>query len=284
MYNLSNVGVDKHTETVIPTFKTDESIILDFYVILNEQDQNKMMEYTFTNVFKLLDMGIERNESALQVLVNDKFLACVHQLILDNRIDFSSEEYRYKMNRICYDYIKMEDHNLFIHNLLINIAFCINKQIVMTLIGFGLDRDQACRIVCARYSTASDLRINYKRTVRTIQSMPSSLMTEQNIIHIFDKTCTESVTELFCAIMFDAYSVFYSSEEEEVYSSVNLAILDILESLPMDGINKVITTYLRVQPTMDKRPRFALKSVNIGDYPRINQMIDILESQRIYVY
>lgn len=281
--DFSSAASDKEKELIIPKFETNETIILDFYVRLNEQNDIRISDYVFSNIHKLLDYGINKNEAALQILVNGKFLSCLLQLIVDNRADFSSDEYRYKMNRICYDYIK-EDHNVFIQNLLLNIVFNINKKIATTLMGFNLTVEQASKLVAARYSTASDLRINYKRITRMIQSMPYSIMTEQNIINIFDKTCTESVTDLFIAVMYDSYTTFLSSEEEEVYSTVNLALLDILESLPIDGINKVITSYMRIQPMMEKRPRFALKSVSVGDYPRINQVIDILESQRIYVY
>lgn len=285
--NLSNVAIKKK-ETIMhmPTINTDESIINDFYSIINGPTADTdIPTYVMNNIYKILDLGVvQKNSNALHLLINDKFLSALVDLTRKEKIDFSADVYRNKMNRICYDYTRMKDKNVFIQNLLYSIVYNINKQKVQTLMGLELSKEQSCLLIAARYSTASDIRINYKRLVRSIQSMDSELMTEQKIVDIFGKICTDQVRQLFIAVMLDRFETFYTDKEEYVYSTVNLSLLDVVESMPMDSIYIVIKAYLDAQTHSTKKPRFKLKSINVGDYPRINQTIDILESQGIYVY
>lgn len=285
--NLSDVAIKKK-ETIMhmPSISTDESIIMDFYSIINGPTaDNDTPNYIMSNIYKILDLGVvNKNSNALHLLINDKFLSTLVDLTRKEKIDFSSDIYRNKMNRICYDYTRMKDKNVFIQNLLFSIVYNINKPKVQMLMGLELSKEQACLLVAARYSTASDIRVNYKRLIRSIQSMNPELMTEQKIVDIFGKLCTEQARQLFIAIMLDRFESFYTDKEEYVYSTVSLAVLDVVESMPMDSIYIVIKAYLDAQTHSTKQPRFRLKSINVGDYPRINQTIDILESQGIFVY
>lgn len=285
--NLSDVAIKKKETTMhMPSISTDESIITDFYSIINGPTaDNDTPNYIMNNIYKILDLGVvNKNSNALHLLINDKFLSTLVDLTRKEKIDFSADIYRNKMNRICYDYTRMKDKNVFIQNLLFSIVYNINKQKVQILMGLELSKEQACLLISARYSTASDIRINYKRLVRSIQSMSPELMTEQKIVDIFGKLCTEQARQLFIAVMLDRFESFYTDKEEYVYSTVSLAVLDVVESMPMDSIYIVIKAYLDAQTHSTKQPRFRLKSINVGDYPRINQTIDILESQGIFVY
>lgn len=276
----------KDHEYFVPKIDTDESIINEFYVALNSVNKEvDIPVYIQNRIYRLLDLCVTgKDQRAIQIILNDVFLSNLYSLVSDSKIDFSKDEYRYKFNRICYDYFRLRDHNIFIQNKMLDIVFVINNKIAQTLMGFNLTKEQASILVAARYSTATNIRINFKRITRTIQNMSSKIMTEQNIVNIYGKTCTEPVSELFISIMLDSYSDFYTEDEEYVYSTVNLAILDIIESLSMEHIYNVLTAYMRAQSCSDKTPRFQLRAVNIGDYPRINNVIDRMEAEGIYVY
>lgn len=276
----------KEHEYFMPKIDTDESIVNEFYVALNSTNKEVDIQlYIQNRIYRLLDLCVtEKNQRAIQVILDDIFLSNLYNLLSEGRIDLSEDEHKYKFNRICYDYFRLKDHNIFIQNKTLDIVFLINNKIAQTLMGFGLTKEQASILVAARYSTATTIRVNFKRITRIIQSMNSKIMTEQNIVNIYGKTCTEPVSELFIAIMLDSYSDFYSLEEEYVYSTVNLAILDIIESLSFDHIYNVLTSYMNAQSCSTKAPRFQLLSVNTGDYPRINNVIDRMIGEGIYVY
>jgi len=292
MFPDLSIGVSKTQPVQEPsiTLKVSnaDTIIADFLFIINKPTEDKhddLCSYISKNIYNLLDYATVAGEKrSLDILINPDFLNVLSTMVTTNVIDLVNDTYRLKMNRIYYDYNKAKDHNVFIMSKLYEIACHINKPSIQVLMGFGLNIEQACYIVCARYSTATDIKINFKRVIRAIQTMPSHIMTEQTIVNIFSKICTSPVTDLFIAVMKDSFVDFYSQDEKYVYSTVSLAILDVVESMPMADIQKVLTSYAKAVPNFPTNPRFMLKSISVGDYPRINKMIDILEAQGIRIY
>ncbi len=278
MFDFNEAVVEsKPQQYTMPVIQTNESVIEYFYSALNSGDINNLKEYVRTKVFDILSMCVnDKNPKALQIILNDAFLNQLYILISEGLIDLSKDDYKLMLNRICYDYSQLTDRNIFIQNKMIDIVYHLNKSIVTMLQGFNLTKEQACLIAIARYSTAPQVRTNFKRVTREIQKMTVDVMTEQTIVNIYGKICNEPVSELFISIMQDSYDSFISDEQSYIYSTVSLAILDIIESLPTDHINKVLSAYLLEKPS-NKPPRFNLKSISVGDYPRINDVIDMLE-------
>lgn len=285
--NLSDAFTTKDKpKQIMPYIETDEAICKRFYVTLSSPNvEVDILNYIIDNTSKLLEMAvIKRKPEAIQILVNGKYLSALKDCIANGTFALQEETDRNRLNRVCYDYNRMSDHNMFIQNLLLNIVVLMNNKTAQILMGYGLSLEQAGSVIVARYSTADDIRTNYKRVIRTIQSMPEGLMDKSTILKIFGKLCNKSVRDLFIACMMDKYIQFYSSEEENVYHTVSLAILDIVESMTMNDIHTILSAYMQAQKHSEKHPRFQLKSISLGDYPRINQQIDMMELSGTYIY
>lgn len=260
----------------MPTFQTTTDILDEFYTVIGG-DENNICEYVKRNYATILDTCMEKgvNQYALTVVTHPLFLQHLEKLLEKNLIVFEPEHI-IKFNCVCYDYSRLYTFEPAILNCMIRIVCHLNNAIVMTLMGFKIPQYTAAMIVAARYSTLNT-RSAFLRTIKTIQRYPAQIMTEQTIIDILGKTCVEPVTDLFIAMMFDTYTSFNSEDSNLVYSTMSNAVLNIVESLPTEGIKKVLTEYLKIKSSTDKRSRFMLKSISTGDFPRINSTIDMLE-------
>lgn len=269
---------NKQKVEVRPVFTTDESIIRD------AENGTQMIGFNWkgyveTNFFRILNLANAKNGRAVQIIINDKFLNEV--LYLVDKIELSTE-YVIKWNRVVYDYYRLQNKSKNTMDLFITISSKVNKRLYLILKGLGgniMPDDLCVMLAVARYSSTDERRC-IKRLTRMIQNSGSRIMSEQMITDIYCKTCADSATNLFCTVMADRFDSFYNSDENYVYSTVNLAILDILEQgLSLDDIYKVLRTYLTEKKQNGYTGRFLLKSINVSDYPRINQVIDRLESE-----
>lgn len=265
-------------------FNTNDIIIDDFYVKLNSPNSDiDVPTYIRTNLYALLKIGVEeKNKRALEVTIDKTFLAYLLQMTNDKTIKIDDES-KIRINHICYDYIKNRADDDVVLNRLIDITCNLNMKMVQIMMGFYLSKEQAVYLVAARYSS-SDLNYCYKRTIMTMQLFPSVIMTEENMVDILGKLCKDSVSTLFVHIQSDFRKFPCNNDEEYVYSTLTLAILDIVESLPLEGIYTVLSRYLDILPTFKTRPRFMLKSVSVGDYPRYNHIVDVLEEEGRYIF
>lgn len=271
-------------QNIMPVIQSTKEMLDDYAAVLSLNDQEQLKTYVRRNWPLVIDACMEKgsNMYAITVITSDQFLSTLRSMICSSDIIFDPDRI-VKFNKICYDFDRMYNRPQEILNMMIDIVFENSRQIAQTLMGFNLNRETASKLVAARYSTP-DTRVSFKRVIRVIQQQPKEIMTEQTIVDIFGKICLSPVTDLFIAMMFDVYDGFNSSEQNYVYSTVSNAVLDVVESLPNDGIIKVLSTYLNMKAETNSLSRFMLKSINIGDYPRINKAIDQLEFMGYMIY
>ena len=103
-------------------------------------------------------------------------------------------------------------------------------------------------------------------------------ITEQNIIDIYALFFKTEVSKLFETIMLDVWTNFNNEDEVENYGLISLSIMDILESMPSQNIQYVLTSYsgtLTLQRI--KSVRFSMYSNSKSDYPRVYSVIEELE-------
>ena len=111
-------------------------------------------------------------------------------------------------------------------------------------------------------------------------------MTEQMIVWIYEKLF-DRISPLFYGIMFEVYS---SQEEQdfgenfmEIYGTVSLACLDILNNMTSENISAVINRYIKDWEYNGKpRVRFSLRSLS-GDYSRISRVVENIVANGSYV-
>ena len=144
----------------------------------------------------------------------------------------------------------------------------------------GLSESLCTDLAISRYST-SDLVVAMKRLNIVIINSSLNIMTEQTIINIYEKLF-DNLTPMFEGIMFDAWDEddFNDQEQEEIYGTITLAILDILKEAPIDHIRTVITMYSQDHQYLypNNPVRINLRAIAVSDYRRIIDAVDYVEN------
>ena len=267
---------NKKNTTIVPT---DSSRIKEFYRIkenISKFGNNEMCEYVRHNINNVLRLAIDKKPEALNIIIDKDFLEAMDMCDIELDID-----YMIKFNRICRSFIRNNTGNpnypKEIPDLMMNNAYKINKILSRILEGLGLDKYVATWLAVNRYSSTEDRR-NARRLTREIQHYPESIMTEQMIINIYSKTFNEQFTNLFCSVMTDRFETFLDNNEKFVYSTVNLALLDILEQMSYPDIEDILKAYIDEIHKFNIKGRFGLMTINSADYPRINNVLEKLDS------
>lgn len=250
--------------SVVETLDSDEiyRLVINYYpMILDKKfiDNNKVViAKAFTN---------ERF-----VITFAQALSVVNQLTMDQIIN---------CNRMIYDYLVFKNRNENIMMVLYNLGKTINRNTIPILTSLGLSETLAVDMIICRYST-SNLIVAMKRLNMIIIRSSTIIMTEQMIVNIYEKLF-DNLTPMFEGIMFDAWPEddFDDQEQEEIYGTITLAILDILKEAPFEYIVSVISTYAQdYQYLYANDPvRINLRAIAVSDYKRILDAVDYVEQR-----
>lgn len=223
----------------------------------------------------------------LSLLTNARFITIFTQVMASESLDYDSQVY---CNKIAYDYLTSSGQkDRYIKQLYYTLSKVVNRAKIPGLLGLGINEDLASYMTLARYSSLKEI-INVERLNFIIVSSPKELMTEQMIVWIYEKLF-DRFTPLFEGVMFDVLTdedeESYTDNMLEIYSTISLAILDIMNNLPLADIRKVLISYVGDYEILYRKPgeksvRFSMKSLS-QDYSRINQVVEALELEKIYV-
>ena len=221
-----------------------------------------------------------KDTNYLVTFTNPKFLSVLNQVM--NTIQIEHDE-RMAYNKLAYDYLTLSHSDDYIRTLLFTLSKTVNKYYIPGLIGIGLSENLASYLALARFSSHDDI-INTKRVNFIIMTTSSNIMTEQRIVDIYSKLF-DSVTPLFEGTMFDYLNDeedWVTDEIELVFSTISLAVLAILNSLPTNMIIKVLESYNIDNQLLhsDEPKRFSLRSIS-GEYYKIVNAIEFLEQKGI---
>ena len=149
-------------------------------------------------------------------------------------------------------------------------------------------------IIIARYSSFNP-EICVKRVNHILITQPKAVMSFEMIIEIFRIIYSERSVwgMMFQYFMFDVIPEYneydmnahwVTEEVEEINSTINLAILEILNSEPYDVIRAALLNYAGIYSMKRyKMPiRFTMRRLS-DDYSRINDMVMMLSSEQIFV-
>lgn len=278
---------DSISTPISSLFITSEDVICQIKELLNNFDQSKekdlynLVSKYYTNIF---DETFENNNTdAFNVLMDYRVLSVLLKVFSATVID---DDYRIYCNKLCYDYLKYKNSKEErMERVLLKLSGLVNKDIIPGLLVIGVPEGYASHMALARYSSSEDI-VNIKRLNRVLIHTTPELMTEQMIVDIYTRLFKHA-TPLLEGIMFDVLTEFWSDDEEIIYSTINLAILDILESMTTADICQTIKTYIGDKNLLypDAKTRFNIKAISVGDYPRIISAIDYLEDvEKLYVY
>ena len=282
---------------------------------INQQPKAKnMVETNFNNMNKAafkasLPMIGTIDEHSLSVLIKNNIDEIADD-ILSNKVPYADLfrdmrfissfiraissipiEYNVKLacNKLAYDYFTSDNPNSEIKKQYLNISRIINREEISKLVSIGLEENTACNLALSRYSSANE-RTNVKRLNFSMYHRDSTVMNEQMVVWIYEKMFSR-ISDLFYATMFEVYSTQEQDDFErsfgesflEVYGTVGLSVLTILNNMTSDNIRKVLLGYCEEWEFKNHPPvRFSLRSLS-GDFSRISRVVDYLDTTGKYV-
>lgn len=193
-------------------------------------------------------------------------------------------------NKLIYDYMTSKTKNEMILNQLFALGWDINRATISSMYGKGLDQRIITHLVVARYSTTDDTLATKRVNVIIMNS--GSVMTQSVIKSIYESLFCKSLRGLFNGIMFDNDSLEYIDEEDtdfaeqqqDIYDTITLALLDILNDIPMSMLCQLLRSYAQLKQYCHPhdKARFDIHCLS-GEYYRILEAIQMVESEGIMV-
>ena len=227
----------------------------------------------------------ERKEVSGFILyvTNSKFISTLTQVMYSENVDIAIKR---KINKMAYDYLSLPDEKKdpYTNDLLMALAKTVNRDIIPKLCTVPLCEDHAALLAEARFSSEKET-INVKRLNKEMMQLPPNTLTEQKIVNIY-LALFDHILPLFTGVMLDVQSPQNMSDNmEEVYGLITLAILDIMNELPIQDIKTGLKLFDSDRNILypDSCLRMNLKACSPQDFPRFIQALDELEAEGEYI-
>lgn len=227
----------------------------------------------------------ERKEVSkfIKYFTNSVFITCLTQAMYSETPDKPT---KMRLNKMCYDYLMLKsDKDEYIVTLLKALSKTVNRDIIPRLCAdIRLSEDHAAFLAMSRYSSENE-NTNIKRLNRTIMKMNLADITEQKIVDIY-LLLFDRVLPLFTGVMLDVSSPQnLNGDSEEIYGLITLAILDIMNELPIADIKRGLVLFDEDRKILypDASIRMNFRSCSAEDYPRFIRALDELESEGTYI-
>lgn len=230
------------------------------------------------------EMFISKNIELIKFLyTNPRFIMTFTNVLSRPNIKLTYLQMIY-CNKLAYDYFTARgDKDDYIKALLVNLVKTVNRSITPGLIGLGLNEELVSYLTNARLSSLKE-PIQVKRLNLIIMNQSTDIMTVQMIIDIYGKLF-DRITPLFEGIMYDYWSLeqFTGKEMEDVYATINIAILEIVNNLPEDIMYHLLRNFYESHQliNLNKRVRFNIYSFCQDDYPRLYYTLELLKQEGI---
>ena len=288
---VANIPNDDNTVTLDFTSNvtmSDEKLIDVLSNIDNMSDReaykivNDYYDTILNIIFDNMASNIELRRKAIEIFTIPKFIISITQVMYSVT---PSHLVRRRLNKMCYDYLVLEDHkDEYVSGLLMTLSKTVNRDKIPVLCAVPLSEDLASMLALARYSSEKDVT-NVKRLNRVLMIQPMESMSEQRIIDIY-LALFDHVLPLFTGVMLDVVSPqTLNDSSSEIYGLITLAALDIMEELPFVDIKKGLVLFdqdRRIQYP-DSPLRINLESCSAADYPRLLKAIDSLKEEGVRI-
>lgn len=249
---------------------------------LSDQDLYKVIYDSYNGIIKEVD---SKNVELINFLYrNARFIMTFTNVLSRPDIELNHLQ-KISVNKLAYDYFTARGNkDNYIRALLLNMVKTVNRSVMPGMIGLGLNEDIAAYLVNARYSTEKSEDIQIRRLNLEIMKCSSEVMTVQMIVNIYGKLF-DHVLPLFSAIMYDHWpnDSFVNNEMEDIYATINLAILEIVNNLPEDIMYQLLVKFKETYDLMNhgQKLRFNIYSFCEADYPRLGYMLQLLRQDGI---
>ena len=227
-------------------------------------------------------LNYEYRQVIIDVFSNKRFLRALTNVLSTVVL---SETQVICCNKVTWDYMSQNNNkDKEVADILLNLSSIINRQVSNLLMAYVPEKI-AQMIALARYSSFKEEK-NVTRVNRIIVKFAKGISIQQ-IVNIYSVIFRNTrISIVFSAIMLDADTSNLSEEESERYSSIGVAILEILEQgMSSKDIATILRVYASQFDTIDgsKPYRFSMYSNSQTDYPRIYAVLDQLSAHGINI-
>lgn len=251
---------------------------------LDVRHDMEIISFLKGNLDFIVNRIVQNQWDCPEVLVTEKFLRNFTQVVASMEV---TQSIRTASNKICYDYLTyMQDNrDNDVESCVRQLSKIVNSSYIQQLVGIGLSEDDASNLSLCRFSSLNE-KTNIKRLNFVICTKDPEVMTLQMIVYIYEKFF-DRVSDLFKETMWE----YYTPEQEidlgpeflEIYSTISLAVLTIVNNMKMSDIDRIIRGYVDDWNYMGCPPtRFSLISLS-ADYGRIQSVVEDIMAQKIYV-
>lgn len=255
-----------------------------FITSLDRRSDDEVYSFLKQNLVFIVNCIVQNQWANPGVLVSEKFIRNFCRVI--SELKTISQNIRIAANKICYDFSTSGINDSNTRIAVMNLARAANNVMIQQLISIdGLDEPTASNLALCRYSSLNE-RTNVRRLNFVICTKDIEVMTVQTIVKIYEKFF-DRVGTLFKETMWEYYTpeqkIDFGSDFSEIYSTISLALLTIVNNMTMVDIERLIRGYVSDWEYMGKPPvRFSLISIS-SDYGRVQQIVEMLREQKIYV-
>ena len=277
-YKTSNAKAEEYEKQkvyVTIDVTTPEDMLMINYDTISDEELFRQVRLYYSDI--LYSIMSYTDCRYIELFMNKRFLQTLNDVLLQEpNINYTNICY---LNKLVYDYAVFEDKDKIIMNLLLTIARTVNRITISKLVGLGLPETIATDIAICRYSNSDDVICTKRLTNKLIQQS-RELMTEQMLVNIYTTLYT-SMTPLFIGVMYDVYTenelAAFGPDASLINSTINLAILDILDTMTSENIRKVLVVYSQ---NYGLNNNFSSVRFDIGacpDYTRILAVVNDLQ-------
>lgn len=279
--------------TLVPardTFTLNKSLFLQTIENVGTMSDADLRKFIQVNFRIILDNAFYGNQTAqyLSCFTDSRFIDAFNDVL--STIQWIEKDDAIKLNTIAYHYLTLPDCHKTDDdvNKMLRMSQIVNKAQIPKLLGLGLSNNLATMILLARHSDLN-LNVAVKRVDFIIITQPKELMSEKMITEILRVLYDvfNQWHQVFQYMMLDVLpeydennsSTWWVTEDiQEVDSTLNLAMLNILDNLPSNYIRLVLADYAQGKMlTRPKAPvRFSMQHL-ADDYYRINDAVMSLQ-------
>lgn len=247
--------------------------------------KHEMIGIIKTYIDVIVDKTLSDDKSMGKILSHPNFVSAFYEAIQTIPIDF---ERRLFCNKITYEYGIIDKINPDILTKFKEISSYVNSNTVSKLTGIGIPKRVAEHLAVCRFSSRHEntnvQRLNFAmETHNENYGRPESLFTEQMCIWVYEQLF-DRISDLFIYSMLEVYSEVEFDEFDsrfsdfrDIYGSISLAILKILNNMPKMSIRQVLLKYIDAYEEWyiqrKTKPRFTLRAIS-NEYENLVDVID----------
>lgn len=251
----------------------------DIYILVRDY-----YDTILTDIFESKDNN--KKSDFIDLFMQPKFIIALTQVMYNIPPENITSQTKRRLNKMSFDYLMIDenDRDKYISGLLMALSKTVNRDKIPRLCTIPLPEDMASLLALARYSSEKEV-LNVKRLNKVLMSQPLTSLSEQKIVDIY-LALFEHVLPLFIGVLLDVVSPQnMNSNSSEIYGLITLAMLDIMNELPIADIKTGLVRFEETKQIWypDSPLRLNLESCSEEDYPRVLCAIDQLKSEGVYI-